>query len=581
MKKVFKYLKPYTFAIILAIVLTFCQSMLNLYLPNLMSDIVNNGIVGQSMNEVFNYGIKMVIVAFGFMICAIGATFIASKVSSGFSKRLRKAIYEKVESFSLNEFNKIPTSSLITRTTNDVTQVQQLTLMSMRMMIIAPIMCIGGIIMAVSKNLKLSILFIVVIPLLLLAIISLAKKIIPLFTVLQKRTDRLNQIVREKLTGVRVIRAFGTEKYEANRYDKANMDIYDVSLKAAYIMSILMPIVLFMVNVSSIAVVWFGSHLIGSGALQIGDMMAFMQYAIQVLFSILGVTMLFVMIPRAIVSIKRINEVLDTQISIIDNKKDISKEEIKEPGVVEFENAEFKYEGSDEPVLTNLNFKINKGETVAILGATGSGKSTLMKLMMRFYDITKGSIKIGGMNIKEISINSLREMMGYVPQKAVLFSGTIKSNIKYGKQDATKEEIIEAAKIAQSYDFITELDNGFETEVAQGGTNFSGGQKQRISIARAIIKKPDIYLFDDSFSALDYKTDKNLREALKTSTNGATVIIVAQRVSTVLNADKIIFIDDGKIIAMGTHKELFETSQPYKEVVLSQISMKEAMESGK
>lgn len=580
MKKVFKYLKPYTVYIIIAILFTFCQSMLNLYLPNLMSDIVNKGIVGQSMDEVLKYGGKMVITAFGFMICAIMATFIASRVSGGFARRLRNAIYEKVQSFSLNEFNKIPTSSLITRTTNDVTQVQQLTLMSMRMMITAPIMCIGGIIMAVSKNLELSILFIVVIPLLLLAIVMLAKKIVPLFTSLQEKTDRLNQIVMEKLTGVRVIRAFGTEKYEGVRYDKANKDIYEVSLKAAYIMSILMPIVLFVVNASSVAVVWFGSKLIGQGALEIGDMMAFMQYAIQVLFSILAVSMLFVLIPRAIVSIKRINEVLETKTSVVDNHKEISKEDVKQRGVIEFNNAEFRYEGSDEPVLSDLNFKINKGETVAILGATGSGKSTLMKLIMRFYDVTKGEIKVGGYNVKDISLKSLRQMIGYVPQKAVLFSGTIESNIKYGKPDASPEEIKEAAKIAQSYDFISELEDDFGTEVAQGGTNFSGGQKQRISIARAIIRKPDIYLFDDSFSALDYKTDKKLREALKTSTNGATVVIVAQRVSTVLNADKIIFVDNGKVVAIGTHRELFENCEPYKEVVLSQITMKEAMENG-
>ncbi len=581
MKKVLRYLKPYTFAIIVAIMLTFCQAMCNLYLPNLMSDIVNNGIVGQSMDEVLKYGMDMLFVTLGFMICAIGATFIASRVSGGFARDLRKAIYSKVEKFSLNEFNKIPTSSLITRTTNDVTQVQQLTLMSMRMMVIAPLMCIGGIVMAVSKNLKLSILFIVVIPLLLLAIILLARKIVPLFTLMQKATDRINQVVREKLTGVRVIRAFGTEDYERERYDKENKNIYDISIKAAYIISILMPIVTFVINASSVAVVWFGSQLVGEDALQIGDMMAFMQYAIQVLFSILGVTMLFVIIPRAIVSVKRINEVLDTVPSIEDNNKMLKADEIKERGAIEFVNVEFAYDGSEEPVLSELNFKINKGETVAILGGTGSGKSTLLNLIMRFYDVTKGEVKVGGINVKDMSQECLRNMIGYVPQKAVLFSGTIESNIKYGKQDATTEEIIQAAKVSQSYDFISSLEDGFGSEVAQGGTNFSGGQKQRISIARAVIKKPDIYLFDDSFSALDYETDKRLREALKTSTNGATVVIVAQRVSTVLNADKILFVDNGKIIAQGNHKELFKNCSQYRDVVLSQISKEEAMASGK
>ena len=581
MKKTFSYLKPFIPMIIVGIVLTFLQGMCSLYLPNLMSDIVNNGIVGQSLDEVYKYGRYMLYVTIGFMACAILATFMASKVSAGFGRNLRDAIYKKVQKFSLAEFKKISTSSLITRTTNDVTQVQQLVLMSMRMMIQAPLMCIGGIIMAVSKNKELSLLFIIVIPLLLVSIIFLAKKIMPLFTSLQKRTDRINQVIREKLTGVRVIRAFATRKYERKRYDKANKDIYEVSVKSAYIMSILMPIVMFVINASSVAVVWFGSHLVNGGAMEIGDMMAFMQYAIQVLFSILGVTMIFVMIPRAMVSVKRINEVLETESSVKDNGKILPRGQFTRPGEIEFIDATFQYADGDIPVLSNMNFKIEKGQTVAILGGTGSGKTSLLSLIMRFYDITSGVVKIGGVNIKNMSIKQLRDMIGYVPQKAVLFSGTIESNIKYGKQDATYEEMVEAAKIAQSYDFIDSLDEKFNAPVAQGGTNFSGGQKQRLSIARAIIKKPEIYLFDDSFSALDYETDKKLREALNENMKGATVVIVAQRVSTVLNADKILFIDEGKIIAQGTHKELYESCPEYKEVVLSQITEEEALNGGK
>ena len=581
MKKTFSYLKPFIPMIIVGIVLTFLQGMCSLYLPNLMSDIVNNGIVGQSLDEVYKYGRYMLYVTIGFMACAILATFMASKVSAGFGRNLRDAIYKKVQKFSLAEFKKISTSSLITRTTNDVTQVQQLVLMSMRMMIQAPLMCIGGIIMAVSKNKELSLLFIIVIPLLLVSIIFLAKKIMPLFTSLQKRTDRINQVIREKLTGVRVIRAFATQKYERKRYDKANKDIYEVSVKSAYIMSILMPIVMFVINASSVAVVWFGSHLVNGGAMEIGDMMAFMQYAIQVLFSILGVTMIFVMIPRAMVSVKRINEVLETESSVKDNGKILPRGQFTRPGEIEFIDATFQYADGDIPVLSNMNFKIEKGQTVAILGGTGSGKTSLLSLIMRFYDITSGVVKIGGVNIKNMSIKQLRDMIGYVPQKAVLFSGTIESNIKYGKQDATYEEMVEAAKIAQSYDFIDSLDEKFNAPVAQGGTNFSGGQKQRLSIARAIIKKPEIYLFDDSFSALDYETDKKLREALNENMKGATVVIVAQRVSTVLNADKILFIDEGKIIAQGTHKELYESCPEYKEVVLSQITEEEALNGGK
>ena len=581
MKKTFSYLKPFIPMIIIGIVLTFLQGMCSLYLPNLMSDIVNNGIVGQSLDEVYKYGRYMLYVTIGFMACAILATFMASKVSAGFGRNLRDAIYKKVQKFSLAEFKKISTSSLITRTTNDVTQVQQLVLMSMRMMIQAPLMCIGGIIMAVSKNKELSLLFIIVIPLLLVSIILLAKKIMPLFTSLQKRTDRINQVIREKLTGVRVIRAFATQKYERERYDKANKNIYEVSVKSAYIMSILMPIVMFVINASSVAVVWFGSHLVNGGAMEIGDMMAFMQYAIQVLFSILGVTMIFVMIPRAMVSVKRINEVLETESSVKDNGKILPRGQFTRPGEIEFIDATFQYADGDIPVLSNMNFKIEKGQTVAILGGTGSGKTSLLSLIMRFYDITSGVVKIGGVNIKNMSIKQLRDMIGYVPQKAVLFSGTIESNIKYGKQDATYEEMVEAAKIAQSYDFIDSLDEKFNAPVAQGGTNFSGGQKQRLSIARAIIKKPEIYLFDDSFSALDYETDKKLREALNENMKSATVVIVAQRVSTVLNADKILFIDEGKIIAQGTHKELYESCPEYKEVVLSQITEEEALNGGK
>ena len=581
MKKVFECLKPYIPFMLLGILFTFGQAMCNLYLPNLMSDIVNNGIVGQDLNEVYRYGMYMLLVTLGFMLCAIISVFIASRVSSGFGAKLRKSIYSKVQSYSLHEYKKMSTSSLITRTTNDVMQVQQLTLMSMRMMINAPIMCIGGIIMAVSKNLKLSLLFVVVIPILFVIILMLAKKILPLFTALQTKTDRLNQVIREKLNGVRVIRAFGTGEYERKRYDIANKDIYDVSLKAGYKMAILMPLVMFVINFSSVMLVWSGSSLIDQNLIQIGDMMAFMQYAIQVLFSILAVTMLFVMIPRAIVSIKRINEVLELESSVKDSGKDITYDDIKEKGKIEFIDATFQYADGDEPVLSDMNFTINKGETVAILGVTGSGKTTLLNLIMRFYDTTGGKIKIGGKDIKDIPIHVLRDMIGYVPQKAVLFSGTIKENIKYGKEDATDEEVKEAATIAQSIDFINETEGKFDAKVAQGGTNFSGGQKQRLSIARAIVKKPDIYLFDDSFSALDFQTDQKLREALNKNVKGATVIIVAQRVSTVLNADKILFIENGKIIAQGTHKELFENCKSYRDVVLSQITEEEAIENAR
>ena len=466
MKKVVDYLKPYRVFIAIAMIFVFLYAMGNLYLPTLMSEIVNKGVVNQDMDAVWQYGRRMLLVTIAAAFCTLSATFIASKVSASFGRDLRLGVYSKIQTFSLNEFNKIQTSSLITRTTNDVMQMQHLTLMMIRMMIQAPMMCIGGIIMAVSKNVQLSILFIVVIPLLLIAITLLAKKIIPLFTEIQNKTDKINKVIREKLTGVRVIRAFGTEKYEGERYDKANKDIYDSSLKAAYIMSTMFPLVMFIINISTVAVLWFGSRLIGDGVLQIGDMMAFMQYAMQVLFSILMVTMLFIMIPRAMVSAKRVNEVLTIDPSVKDNNVEIEK--TPNPGEIEFKDVVFSYNHSGEPVLNNLNFKITKGETVAIMGGTGSGKSTLLNLMLRFYDTTSGEITIGGLPIKDISIKSLRNMIGYVPQKVTLFSGSIAENIKYGKEDASQEDLIKAAKISQAYDFISSLDEGFESKVAQG-----------------------------------------------------------------------------------------------------------------
>lgn len=578
---IFTYLKKYSVKIIIAMALVFIQALLNLDLPNLMSDIVDKGVITQDMAQVYSYGYKMLEVTIIASIANIFATFLASKVSSGFAKDLRGAMVKKVESFSLNEFNKVQTSSLITRTTNDVTQIQNLTLMMIRMMIQAPLMCIGCIIMAVSKNLQLSIMFTVVIPLLLVIIVLIAGKVVPLFTKIQKYTDRLNQIIREKLTGVRVIRAFSKEKYEAKRYDKANHDIYEVMLKAGYTMSVMMPILLFFINTSTVAVIWFGSHLVNSGSMQIGDMMAFMQYAIQVLFSIMMVAVLFIMIPRAIVSAKRIDEVLRMNSSIKDNGKNIKINENPNSGNIKYNNVGFSYGGSDEAVLSNISFEVKKGQTLAIIGGTGSGKSTILNLLLRFYDTTSGDIFVGGYNIKDISLESLRNMIGFVPQKVNLFSGTIAENVRYGKQDATDQEVIDALKIAQAYDFVSNIDGTINSSVAQGGTNFSGGQKQRISIARAIVKKPQIYVFDDSFSALDFKTDAALRKALNDNVKDATVIIVAQRVSTILNADNIIYIDEGKIIAQGTHKQLFSNCDSYRQLVMSQITQKEAETSGK
>lgn len=577
MNKLLKLLKPYTLIIIIAFIFTFIQSICNLYLPTLMADIVNSGVVGQDMNKVFDFGKQMLLVTIISMFASIAATYIAARVSTGYARKIREAIYAKVETFSVNEFNKISTSSLITRTTNDVTQVQTLTLMTMRLMIMAPMMCIGGTIMAMSKNLKLSILFAVVIPILVIIIAIVAKLIVPYFAKVQKYTDRLNEVVREKLTGVKVIRAFGKEEYEKERFNIANTDIYEVSKKIVYIMAFLMPIIILIINLSTVSVVWFGAKLIAQDALNIGDMMAFMQYAMQVLFSILMITMIFILIPRAIVSVKRIREVFNIKPDVKDNGKLVEKEKIPARGEVEFKNVGFRYDKNAENILSDISFKVKKGETLAIIGPTGSGKSTILNLILRFYDKTEGTIKIGGIDIEKMKTNSLRDMIGYVPQVINLFTGTIKDNIKYGKQDATDNEVIEAAKISKAYDFITKEEKGFDSEVSQGGKNFSGGQKQRISIARAIVKKADIYLFDDSFSALDYTTDRNVRKAIMENMKDSTKIIVASRISTVLNADMIIYINEGKIVAKGTHKKLYNSNKSYKQLVLTQITEKEAI----
>ncbi|CCZ56105.1 aBC-type multidrug/protein/lipid transport system ATPase component [Clostridium sp. CAG:1219] len=581
MKKILKFLKPYTIFIIIGFIFTFVQSILNLYLPNLMSDILNNGVIKQDIDSIWSYGLEMIIITLLVALFAVGATFIASRVSTAFGRNLRKKVYEKVESYSNYEFKKMSPSTLITRTTNDVTQVQTFVLMGLRMMIIAPIMCIGGLIMAISTNAKLSIILAVIIPIMVLVILILAKKVLPLFTKFQAFTDRLNQVVTEKLTGVRVIRAFGKEEYERKRYDSVNKDIYDVTLKAAYTIVLLMPLIFFIINISSIAIVWIGAPMIDNGSLNIGDLMAFIQYAMQVLFSVIYVAMMFINIPRAIVSAKRISEVLDIDPSIKDDGTITKKEELDSLGSIEFKNVCFSFPDGDENVLDNISFKINKSETLAIIGGTGSGKTALISLMLRLYDITGGDIYVGGKNIKDISVNFLRDLIGYVPQKAMLFSGTIRENLCYGNKNATKQQIDEALKVAQAYDFVYSQKDGIDSEVSQGGTNFSGGQKQRLCIARAIVKNPDYFIFDDSFSALDYKTDMTLREALAKNTKDATKIIVAQRVSTVLNADKIIYLEDGKILGIGTHKELFESCSEYREVVLSQITMEEATSNGK
>jgi len=443
----------------------------------------------------------------------------------------------------------------------------------MRMMISAPMMCIGGIIMAVSKDRKLSIIIVVVIPVLIGIITIIARKGLPLFKSMQIKLDKLNLVLREGLTGIRVIRAFNRNDHERERFNEANHDLTSTAIKVNKLMSILMPLMMLVMNFTTIAIIWFGAKRIDAGNMQVGDLMAFIQYVMQIMFSLIMVSMMFIMIPRASVSASRINEVLDI-VPVINDPKDIKKA-VSKKGYVEFKNVSFNYPGSESSVIRDISFSAAPGETTAIIGGTGSGKSTIVSLIPRFYDINSGSILINGVDLRDMSQGELRSKIGFVPQKAVLFTGTISDNIRYGKEDATEDEIKKAANIAQATDFISNMEEGFNSVIAQGGTNVSGGQKQRLSIARALVRRPEIYIFDDSFSALDFKTDAKLRAVLKDETKESTVIIVAQRVSTVIDADRIIVLDEGNIVGMGTHKELLTSCDVYHEIVSSQLSEEE------
>lgn len=573
MIKLFKFLKPYTAYILAVLVLMFFQSLSQLYLPTLMSDIVDTGIVNGDTNYILRVGGIMLLVAAGGTIATVLASFLSSKTATGFGKILRNKVFTKVESFSLNEFDKLGTATLITRTTNDITQIQQVTMLILRMMISAPMMCIGGIIMAVSKDAKLSLIIVVIIPILAAIIGIIASKGVPLFKAMQLKLDKLNLVTREGLTGIRVIRAFNRIKHENNRFNDANLDLTNTAIKVNRIMGALLPIMMLIMNLTTIAIIWFGGIRIDNGNMQVGDLMAFIQYIMQIMFSLIMVSMMFVMIPRASASAVRINEVLDTVPDIKDAEK-VNNDHNKK-GFVEFKDVTFSYHGAEEPAIRNISFNASPGEVTAIIGGTGSGKSTLINLIPRFYDIDSGSILVDGVDVREMTQENLRNKIGFVPQKAVLFTGTIADNIKYGKEDADEEEIKHAAEIAQATEFISEMKEGFDSIIAQGGTNVSGGQKQRLSIARALVRRPEINIFDDSFSALDFKTDAKLRAALKNETLDSTVIIVAQRVSTVMNADRIIVLDEGKIAGMGKHIELLNTCEIYGEIVASQLSEEE------
>ncbi len=576
MIKLLRFLEPYRSLLVLILVLAVAQSTANLYLPNLMSDIVNNGIAKFNTDYIRRTGGIMVLVAIGGTLCTVIGVFFSSQVATNMVKTIRAALFRKVQFFSLHEFDAISTASLITRTTNDTTQIQQFMVMSLSLLITAPVTLVVGIIMALRQDVGLSWILVVIMPILIVVIVVAATKAIPLFMVMQTKLDKLNLILDENLTGVRVVRAFNRIKHEEQRFDKANHEVTDVAIQVNRLIAVLMPVMMLMINLSTVAIIWFGSQRVGSGTLQIGAMFAFMQYAIQILFSLLMVALMFIMIPRAEASATRINAVLEMEPEITDAKE--VKEATQLCGYVEFQDVTFSYHGAETPALSNITFCASPGKVTAIIGGTGAGKSTLVNLIPRFYDVDSGCILVDGVETREMSQEHLRAKIGFVPQKAVLFAGTINENLRYGKENAIDEEIRHAADVAQATEFIAQMQDGFDSQIAQGGTNVSGGQMQRLSIARALVRKPEIYVFDDTFSALDFKTDAKLRAALKGETRQSTVLIVAQRVSTVMDADQIIVLDEGRVAGIGTHWELMKTCPVYSAIVSSQLSATEIAE---
>lgn len=573
MLKLFRLMKPYRLAVVLVLLFTFFQALSELYLPTLMAEIVDYGIVKGDIPYIWRVGGLMLAVAAGGMLCTIVASYLASKSASGFGRILRGQVFSHVEHFSLQEFDRIGTASLITRTTNDINQVQQVTIMILRMLALAPMMAIGGILMAASRDPGLTVVLAGILPVLGLAIFIIAKKGIPYFKIIQKKIDALSRVTREGLTGIRVIRSFNRTEYEQERFDRANEDLTQTSIKVNKIMGAMMPVMMLIMNFASLAIVWFGGIRIEEGHMQVGDLMAFLQYAMMIMFSLIMVSVMFVMIPRAQASAARINEVLNMKPEIVDPQDAAAPS--RERGRLTFENVTFYYPGAEEPAVSGITFDAGPGEITAVIGGTGSGKSTLASLIPRFYDVSSGRIMIDGKDIRQLKQEDLRSKIGFVPQKALLFTGTIADNIRYGKEDATDEEIRHAAQVAQADDFISAMEGGYDAEISQGGGNVSGGQKQRLSIARALVRRPEIYVFDDSFSALDFKTDAKLRAALREETTESTVFIVAQRVSTVMDADRIIVLEEGKVAGIGTHGELMENSTVYREIVASQLTEEE------
>jgi ATP-binding cassette subfamily B protein len=560
--------------IITAIILLFGQAICDLSLPDYMSDIVNKGITNGDSAYIIKLGFKMLGISLISALLSIVVGFIASKVAAGMSQALRIDLFEKVEDFSNAEFDKFSTSSLITRTTNDVTQIQTLIVMLIRIIFYAPIMGIGGFVHALANSKSMSWIVALSIISLLGLIFTMFTFVMPKFKIVQSLIDKLNLVVRENLDGMLVIRAFNTQKFEEDRFDKANKALTDTNLYINRATSGMMPAMMLIMNLITVLIVWVGSNQVSAFKMDVGEMMAYMQYVMQIIMAFLMMAMMFIMIPRASVSANRIADVLETEPSV-KNIPNLNTNLKITSGVIEFKNVYFSYPGAEDDVLHDINFIAKPSQTTAFIGSTGSGKTSLINLIPRFYDATKGEVLIDGINVNDLDIHDLRNSLGYVPQKGILFSGTIQSNIAYGGNDSTEDDIIRSARIAQAMEFIESKPEKFDTSISQGGTNVSGGQKQRLSIARALVKKPQICIFDDSFSALDFKTDAALRKALKDETGSSTVLLVAQRISTIMNADQIIVLDKGHIVGCGTHEELMNNCEVYQEIALSQLSKEE------
>lgn len=574
MRKVLPYIKPYQKLFVIAVFFLILQNSTALLLPTFTANIINIGVQNKDLDYIYHTGALMLIITILGGISAVISTIFASKATASFGRDLREAIFLKAQKYSLSDFQKISTASMINRCTNDITTIQRSLMMFLRVLLPAPIMTMVGLVLAFRTNAKMALFFIGIIVIFAVLAFLIGKKAIPLFKEIQKRMDNLTYVLRETITGIRVIRAFNKESFEKERFENTCDDFKEISIRTNRIFAMLLPTLFLVSDLSVASIVWFGGIQVSQGSMQVGSIFALIEYITIILFCGIMAVLVFMEVPRALSCVQRLNEVLDLEPEIKDRKESVIKEDINE-NILEFKNVTFQYPGAENAVLSDISFKAMPGETTAVIGGTGSGKSTVANLIPRFYNIQKGEITIGGINIENYTQHGLRKKLGFIPQKAFLFSGTVEGNIKYGKISASREEVIHAAKIAQAHDFISKLEKGYDSFVAQGGTNFSGGQKQRIAIARALVRKPGIYIFDDSFSALDFKTDALLRKALKPEVKNATLLIVAQRISTIMDADQIIVLNEGKIVGKGKHQELLKSCSVYQQIAASQLSEKD------